>query len=108
MLDSTKEELGLVLADAGSKDGENAARAIVERMGRARTGRAPGRTGAMNGVIFRDSRLDIMIQMADMAAYIVRMHYRKDDRFQGWFEAIRPKFDANPTTIDLEAGDGYA
>ena len=46
MLVSTKEELGLVLADAGSKDGENAARAIVERMGRARMGRAPGRTGS--------------------------------------------------------------
>ena len=62
----------------------------------------------MNGVIFRDSRLDMMIQMADMAAYIARMHYRKDDRFRGRFEAIRPKFDANPTAIDLEAGGGYA
>lgn len=108
MLDRTGEESGLILADAGDRNDENTARAVVERMGRARMERAPNHAGVLNGVIFRDSRLDVMIQMADMAAYIVHKHYRKDDRFRGWFETIRPRFDANPTAIDLEAGDGYA
>ena len=108
MLDRTVEESGLILADAGGGNDEDAARAVVERMGRARMERAPNRAGVMNRVIFRDSRLDVMIQMADMAAYIVHKHYRKDDRFRGWFETIRPRFDSNPTAIDLKAGNGYA
>ena len=103
-----RTESGLILADEGGSDDKNAARAIVEKMGRARMERTPNRAGVMNGVIFRDSRLDVMIQMADMAAYIVHKHYRKDDRFRGWFETIRPRFDSNPTAIDLKAGNGYA
>ena len=99
MLDRTGEESGLILADAGGGNDEDAARAVVERLGRARMARAPNRGGVMNGVIFRDSRLDVMIQMADMAAYIVHKHCRKDDRFRGWFETIRPRFDANPTRL---------
>lgn len=108
MLDRSREESGLILADAGSRDDEKAARSIVERMGRARMEREPNRAGVMNGVIFRDSRLDIMIQLADTAAYVVHKHYRKNAHFRSWFEAIRPKFDEEPTMATLEAGDGYA
>ena len=96
MLDSAREESGLILADAGNKDDERAARSIVEKMGRARMERAPNRAGVLNGVIFRDSRLDVMIQLADMAAYVVHKRYRKDAHFRGWFEAIRPRFDEQP------------
>ena len=108
MLDRPGEESGLILADAGNRDDERVARSIVERMGRARMEREPNRAGVMNGVIFRDSRLDIMIQLADTAAYVVHKHYRKNAHFDGWFEAIRPKFDANPTAVEPKAGDGYA
>ena len=54
MLDSAGEEPGPILADAGNKDDERAARSIVEKMGRARMERAPNRAGVLNGVIFRD------------------------------------------------------
>ena len=96
MLDSAREESGLILSDAGNRDDERAARSIVEKMGRTRMERAPNRAGVLNGVVFRDSRLDVMIQLADMVAYVVHKHCRKDVQFQGWFEAIRPKFDGQP------------
>ena len=108
MLNHSGEERGLILADAGNMDDERATRSIVEKMGRARMERAPNRAGILNGVIFRDSRLDIMIQLADMAAYVVHKHYRKNAHFRGWFESIRAKFDANPTVVALKAGDGGA
>lgn len=96
MLDSAREESGLILSDAGNRDDERAARSIVEKMGRTRMERAPNRAGVLNGMVFRDSRLDVMIQLADMVAYVVHKHYRKDMQFQGWFEVIRPKFDGQP------------
>lgn len=34
--------------------------------------------------------------MIDTAAYAVHKHYRKSAHFDGWFEAIRPKFDEQP------------
>lgn len=102
------QELGLILSDAGNKDDERAARTIVERMGRARMEYMPNCTGVLNGVIFRDSRLDIMIQLADIVAYVVHKHYRKSAYFHGWFESIKTKFDVNPTAIAQEAGDGDA
>ena len=70
-------------------------RAIVERMGRARMEHAHNYAGVMNGVIYRDSRLDIMIQLADIVAYVVHKHHRKSAHFRGWFEAIKPKFDSD-------------
>lgn len=109
MLDRPGGEYGLILADAGRAGDEKAARAIVEKMTSTRMERSPNSAGVLNGVIYRDSRLDIMIQLADMVAYVVHKHHREDARFQGWFEAIRPKFDAYPnTTAGLSAGDGYA
>lgn len=94
MLDAPKCESGLILADASNKDDERATRTIVENMGRARMARASASAGVLDGVIFRDSRLDVMIQLADIVAYVVHKRYRKDDRFRGWFEDVRPQFDA--------------
>ena len=87
---------GPIPADAGNRDGERAARSIAEKMGRARTERAPNRAGVLNGAILRDSRLDVMMRPAGMAAYVVHRRYRKDAHSRGWFEAIRPKFDGRP------------
>ena len=107
MLD-TSQELGPILSDAGNKDDEGAARTIAERMGRARMEYMPNCTGVINGVIFRDSRLGIMIQLADIVAYAVHRHCRKSAYFHGWFESIKTKFGVNPTAIAQEAGDGDA
>ena len=95
MLGLPGEECGLILADAGRRADEKAARAIVERTGRACTEDTHSCAGVLNGAICRDSRLDIMIQPADMVAYAVHRHHRKSAHFQGWFEAIKPKFDSD-------------
>lgn len=50
-------------------------------------------------MIHRDSRLDVMIQLADTAAYIIHKHYRGDPLFQAWCEAIRVRLDADPATL---------
>lgn len=99
LLDSPGGELGLILADAGRKADEEAARVIVEKMGRSRIGQASGYSGVLNGVIHRDSHLDIMIQLADVAAYVIHKHYRGDASFQRWFEALRPRFDEEPAAM---------
>lgn len=96
MLDRDGGEYGLILADAGRTGDERAVRSIVEKMAQARMEQSPNCAGVLNGVIYRDSRLDIMIQLADIVAYILHRYYRKDARFQGWFEAIKPKFDMDP------------
>ena len=105
-LDRPGGEYGLILADAGRAGDEKAARAIVEKMALARMESSPNSAGVLNGVIYRDSRLDIMIQLADMVAYVVHKHHRRDARFQGWFEAIRPKFDAYPNTMAGSSAGG--
>ena len=99
MLDRDEGEYGLILADAGRTGDERTARAIVEEMALAKMEQSPNCAGVLNGIIYRDSHLDIMIQLADIVAYILHRYYRKDGRFQGWFEAIRPKFDMNPAKL---------
>ena len=99
MLDIPGGEYGLILADAGRAGDEKAARVIVEKMARARMGQSPNCAGVLDGVIYRDSRLDIMIQMADIVAYIMHRHYRKDAHFEDWFESIKAKFDMKPTMM---------
>ena len=99
LLDSPSGELGLILADAGRKADEEAAHAIVERMGRSRIQPASAYSGVLNGVVHRDSRLDIMIQLADVAAYVIHRHYRGGAYFQRWFEALRPGFDEEPSVM---------
>lgn len=96
ILDLGGGECGLILADAGRAGDERAVRAIIEEMALARMEGSPNCAGVLNGVIYRDSRLDIMIQLADIVAYILHRYCRKDARFQGWFEAISPKFDMDP------------
>lgn len=83
LLDVPRGESGLILADAGRRGDENAARAIVEKMGRARMERAPDCAGVLNGVIYRDSRLDVMVQLADTVAYVVHKHHRGNPHFRG-------------------------
>ena len=46
LLDVPRGESGLILADAGRRGAENAARAIVEKMGRARMERPPRLRGS--------------------------------------------------------------
>ncbi len=29
-----------------------------------------------------------LIQLADMIAYVVHKHYRRDPRFEGWFKSL--------------------
>ena len=99
MLNRNEGEYGLILADAGRADDERAVRSIVEEMALAKMEVSPNYAGVLNGVIYRDSRLDIMIQLADIVAYILHRYYRKDARFQGWFEAIKVKFDRDPAKL---------
>ena len=99
MLDIPGGEYGLILADAGRAGDERTARAIVEKMARSRMEQSPNCAGVLDGVIYRDSRLDIMVQLADIVAYIMHRHYRKDAHFEGWFESIKTKFDMEPTKM---------
>ena len=99
LLDRSNGEQGLILADAGRKADEEEARVIVERMGRSRMEQTPGYSGVLNGVIHRDSRLDIMIQLADVAAYVVHRRCRGSAHFQRWFEVLRPGFDEEPVMM---------
>lgn len=101
VLDLPGGEYGLILADAGRAGDERAARAIVEKMARARMEQSPNCAGILDGVIYRDSRLDIMVQLADIVAYILHRHYRKDVHFQGWFESIKSKFDTDLTKLKV-------
>ena len=94
-------EYGLILADSGRGADEEAARLVVERMGRSRMGQTAGHVGVVNGVIHRDSGLDIMIQLADVAAYIIHRHYRGSPHFRHWFEAIRTRFDTDPAALGV-------
>ena len=99
LLDRSGGEQGLILADAGRKADEDAARAIVERMGRSRMEQSHGYSGVLNGVIHRDSRLDIMIQPADVAACAAHRRCRGSAHFQRWFEELRPGFDEEPAMM---------
>ena len=92
-------ECGLILADSGRRADEAVARSAVEGMGKARMWRRRDRAGVLNGIIHRDSRLDVMIQLADMAAYVIHKHYRDSLPFRDWYEAIRPRFDADPVIL---------
>ena len=38
----------------------------------------------MDGVIFKDSKFEPLIQLADMGAYIVHRHEKGDQRFARW------------------------
>lgn len=98
LLDLPGGECGLILADAGRRADEAVARSVVEGMGRVRMERRLGHAGVF-GVIHRDSRLDVMIQLADIAAYIIHKHYRGNHIFQAWYEVIRTRFDADPTAL---------
>ena len=89
MLRRSEGEYGLILADSGRRADEEAAHIVVEGMGRSRTGRSAGHVGVINCVIHRDSRLDIMIQLADIAAYIIHKQCRGNPHFRRWFEAPR-------------------
>lgn len=99
ILDRPGGEYGLILTDAGRPGDERAGRSIVEKMAQAKMEQSPNCAGVLNGAIYRDSRLDIMIQLADVVAHILHGYYRKDARFQGRFEAIRPKFDMDPAKL---------
>ena len=41
--------------------------------------------------IFVESYRWNLIQLADVIAYVVHKHYRKDSRFERWFKALKPK-----------------
>ncbi len=50
-------------------------------------------------MIHMDSRLGVMIHLADIAAYIIREHYLVDPIFQAWCEAVRVRLDADPAAL---------
>ena len=95
-LDVPRGESGLIPADAGRRGDENAARAIwKKRAGRGWSAPLPDCAGVLNGVIYRDSRLDVMVQLAGTVAYVVHKHHRGNPHFRGRFESLGPRFDAD-------------
>jgi len=62
----------------------------------------PDCAGVLSGVIRRDSRPDIMVQLADTVARAAHKRHRENPHFRGWFESLAPRLDAgSPKTPAL-------
>ena len=81
---------GLFIIDASHKTPETEIRNIILNA----VGRRRSRLGSSHVVeipIFVDSFRWNLIQLADMIAYVVHKHYKKDSEFEGWFKSLVPK-----------------
>ena len=81
-------DLGLIISDssgganeAGIRDALAAVSAGIGRRGRYRS-------RVMEDVIFKDSRRDLLIQGADVAAYVIRKHCYGDPLFASWHAGL--------------------
>ena len=66
-----------------------------------RYGTRQGRSPVFDGVFFRDSRLEPVIQLADMVGYVVHRHEKGDAAFSGWHGLLRRN-----SCVWPDAGDG--
>ena len=45
----------------------------------------------LEDLIFVESHMRNLIQLADMIAYVMHKHYKNDSRFERWFKSLEPK-----------------
>ena len=79
---------GLFFIDSSQKTPEAEIKDIIMAEVRRRGGRL-GTRRVIENPIFVESHRWNLIQLADMIAYVVHRHYRKDSRFEGWFKSYR-------------------
>ena len=77
-------EYGLIIADACDKGAEHLIEKTVYKTAR-RYGTRQRRSPVFDGVFFRDSRLESLIQLADMAGYVIHKHIKGDPAFAAWY-----------------------
>lgn len=76
-------EYGLIMADSCDRVSEQLIAKAVYRTAR-RYGTGGRRPPVLDGVFFRDSRLEPVIQLADMIGYMVHKREKGDAAFSGW------------------------
>ena len=79
---------GLIFMDSSQKVPETEIRRIIYRLV---GGSRRNRHHVLENPIFVESHMWNLIQMADMIAYVVHRHYKKDLRFEKWFKLLVPK-----------------
>ena len=88
--DQAHADDGLLLIDASQKTPEAEIRnVILNAVGRRRS--RLGSSHVVETPIFVDSSRWSLIQLADMIAYVVHRHYKKDSEFEGWFKSLVPR-----------------
>ena len=81
---------GLFFIDSSQKTPEMEIKGAILAEVRRRGGRLGSRRVIENPIFVESHRWNL-IQLADMIAYVVHKHYRKDSRFEGWFKSLKPK-----------------
>ena len=76
-------ECGVIVADASDRQSERAISDAIHKEFRLHD-RPDKRSLVLDGVIFKDSKFEPLIQLADMGAYIVHKHEKGDQKFAGW------------------------
>lgn len=80
-------EYGLIVADASERMSEQLIAKTTYRTAR-RYGTGQRRSPVLDGMFFRDSRLESVIQLADMVGYVIHKHMKGDPAFFGWHERL--------------------
>ena len=81
---------GLFFIDSSQKTPEAEIKNAILAEARKRSSRLGSRR-VIENPIFVESHRWGLIQLADMIAYVVHKHYRKDPKFEGWFKSLEPK-----------------
>ena len=81
-------EYGLIIADASERMSERLIAKTVYRTAR-RYGTGHRRSLVLDGVFFRDSRLESVIQLADMVAYVIHRYMKGDAAFAEWYGRLQ-------------------
>lgn len=81
---------GLFLIDVSQKTPEKEIKNVILSEVRRRSS-GLGSRHVVETPIFVDSLRWNLIQLADMIAYVVHKHYKKDLKFERWFKSLDPK-----------------
>ena len=83
-------DMGMIFMDSSDKTSESEIGNTLKRTIRNGTPRLQIER-IMQEPVFVRSDEHLIVQLADMAAYVVNRHHKGDSRFDGWFETIMAK-----------------
>ena len=83
-------EYGLIIADSSERVSEQLIAKTVYKTAR-RYGTGQKRSPVLDGMFFRDSRLEPVIQLADMVGYMTHKYMKEDQAFSGWYDRLGPR-----------------